>query len=279
MSRVSRRQQPDPFSESIYHLLPQPVAAAPVKTRHKSMYPPNTRPTASTFGPSTGSACMTTNLGGDYEIEPQSHAHKQSYATFGKKSHYSDPTNYLKKSTKQSLEVKSFQYKDTIKPPVVKRSEKPTMGRRSNANFIQENALNVITAETKKKYIEEPRYVNKPEYGQVPAYLSKVKAEVAAEQEYIQQYRESQAAMYDTAPQMQLLEESERVKLVAKLKKKWEEINRQYQGSTHVVTLDTVGKMRRKEDYESNLQSLEEAIHKMSKPFVFVHDSEQYNHY
>ncbi len=39
-----------------------------------------------------------------------------------------------------------------------------------------------------------------------------------------------------------------------------------------MVKLDTQGKIRRKEQYENELQSLEKAIEKLSKPMVFVHD-------
>ena len=46
------------------------------------------------------------------------------------------------------------------------------------------------------------------------------------------------------------------------------------QTMTHLVSLDTIGKTRRKEDYESQLQQLEKSIDKLSKKFVFVQDNE-----
>jgi hypothetical protein len=42
-----------------------------------------------------------------------------------------------------------------------------------------------------------------------------------------------------------LLQEEERVALLEGLKKKWEAVNKQYQTCTHIVTLDTIGKVRR----------------------------------
>jgi len=274
MSRGSQRQ----FSESIYNLVPQPVQQKPKQKRYVSQFPPDTQPTASTFGPSVGSSAMTTNMNGDYAIEPRSHAHRQNGATFGRQSdHYSDPTNFLKKSAKGALqEPQAFKYRDTIKPQVVKRSEKPTMGRRSQTNYIRENQVAAICSEPKKKNIEAARYRNKPDFGKVPEYLGQVKAEIAAEKEYINEQMEMQRQYYERPQdQMTMLAESERVELLAKLKDKWESINCKYQKCTHVVTLDTVGKIRRKEDHESQLQQLEQSIQKLDKKFVFVQQPTQ----
>ena len=41
---------------------------------------------------------------------------------------------------------------------------------------------------------------------------------------------------------------------------------------THLVRLDTIGKVRRKEEYEAELSSLEASIEKLSKANVFIQD-------
>lgn len=279
---MSRRGRQQNFNESIYNLVPKPQPKPQPRKRHVSKFPHDTAPTASTFGPSAGSACMTTNMSGDYAIDPTSHAHKRGGATFGKqKDHYADPTTFLKKSTKGSLQdPTAFKYQDTIKPPVVRGTERPTMGRRSNANFVRENQMAAIMSEPKKKGVDQIKYAQKSDFGKVPAYLSSVKAEIAAEQDYIQGEMERQRQMYER-PQdkMELLAEPERLELLNKLKKNWEITNQQYQKHTHVVTLDTVGKIRRKEDYESQLQQFEQAIEKLSKKFVFVQVANEYANY
>ena len=48
-------------------------------------------------------------------------------------------------------------------------------------------------------------------------------------------------------PQHRPLDEEERVSMVNGLKAKWEKINTDYQGGTHITKLDTKGKMRRRE--------------------------------
>jgi len=45
---------------------------------------------------------------------------------------------------------------------------------------------------------------------------------------------------------------------------------------THNIVLDTIGKIRRKEEYEGQLQTLEKSIEKLSKKFVFVQDADPY---
>lgn len=199
---------------------------------------------------------------------------KKNGANFGTQTeHYSDPTNYQKKTSTDLPESKPFRYNSTRKEGVVTRKEKPVMGRRSGKDFIKENAIEVIMADPapKKTTSNDPDYLNKKDYGQVPKYLNKVKKEVAMEKEYISQCLEQEAMMYQQRqPQMQLLEESERVRLLTQLKAKWEQVNHNYQNMTHIVTLDTIGKVRRKEEYESQLQQLEKSIEKMSKPLVFV---------
>jgi hypothetical protein len=73
-------------------------------------------------------------------------------------------------------------------------------------------------------------------------------------------------------PQMRQLPEEERLMLLTDLKTKWGLVNKKYQLGSHMVNLDTIGKIRRKEQYESELRQLEAAIEKLSRSPVFVQD-------
>jgi hypothetical protein len=221
---------------------------------------------------------MTTNIAGDYEMPKAAHSFSRKGADFGaEKEHYADPTSFLEKNDRTLPQPTSFSYKAKRKDPVVTRKEKPVMGRRSGKDFIKENAVEVIMAEPKKRPVNGPDYLKKNDFGKVPKYLGKVKKELAAEQDYIQQCLEQEHMMtQQRQPQMQLLEESERQRLLTQLKTKWEQVNHNYQNMTHIVTLDTIGKVRRKEEYESQLQQLEKSIEKMSKPLVFVQADQEY---
>lgn len=267
------------MNESIYNLIPEAEQPKQKTRRYRSKYPHQTPPTASTFGRGQATTVKTTNLGGDYALETVNHKYIKSGATFGRPTeHYSDPTNYMTKNTKAPLpQPKQFAYKSRRKAKTVKVDDKPVMGLSSGTNFIKENALAAIMQEPKVKTMPEPRYRDKEGFGQVPEYLADVKAEIAAERQYIQEVIAQEQQMFQMQNNdMQLMDETERQLLVQRLKIKWEEVNGKYQNMTHLVSLDTIGKKRRKEEFESLLSRLEKAIEKMSKPFVFVQDQPQY---
>lgn len=54
------------------------------------------------------------------------------------------------------------------------------------------------------------------------------------------------------------------------MKRKWDEINRDYQKITHIRLVDTTGLKRRKEGYEAELAEIEADIKKLNKLYVFV---------
>lgn len=54
------------------------------------------------------------------------------------------------------------------------------------------------------------------------------------------------------------------------LKRKWDEVNQEYQKHTHVKLVDTTGLKRRKEAYEKELGEIESDIKKLNKAYVFV---------
>lgn len=154
------------------------------------------------------------------------------------------------------------------------------MARQTKKNYVTENALAVIMAKPGGQTGDKPNYLKKTDYGQVPKYLEKVKGEIAVEKEYIRQVMaQQQEARIAMQPKMKQLPEEERLQLLDNLKKKWEAVNKQYQGMTHIVTLDTIGKVRRKEEYESQLQQLEKSIEKLSKKYVYVQEGDPYYGY
>ena len=48
------------------------------------------------------------------------------------------------------------------------------------------------------------------------------------------------------------------------------QVNKQYQTTTHMIMLDTMGKIRRKEKYEAELQQIERGIAKLQNKHVIV---------
>jgi hypothetical protein len=52
--------------------------------------------------------------------------------------------------------------------------------------------------------------------------------------------------------------------VLASLKRKWDSVNAKYQKMTHLVKLDTTGKIQRKEALEKELNQLEADIEKLA---------------
>ena len=104
----------------------------------------------------------------------------------------------------------------------------------------------------------------------MPPYLSKIKQEINDEYEYIRSMQQQQA---DEGPEgMRLMVDDERSELVQSLKSKWDAVNKTYQSSSvlSLASLDTIGKVKRKEMYEAQLSQIEKDIEKLSKKQVYV---------
>lgn len=265
-------------NESIYALIPPEKKVTVKPPMYKSKYPGKSVPTSSTFARATATQIPVSNIAGDYDVAPGNHRFKKEGSIYGKGSHYSDTTSYLKKNTKPTLpEASKFSYKSTSKSPLDCKPA-PQQSRQSK-NFIKENALQVIMSKPKDTTPNGIDYTKKADYGQRPAYLDDVAKEVEEEQKYIQTIMMQEQQQYTAQqPKMRLLSEEDRLELLDKLKTKWDSIDKKYQLATHMVNLDTIGKVRRKEEYESQLQQLEKSIEKLSKQNVFVQE-DMYQYY
>ena len=93
------------FEESIYNLTPKEQYVPAKPKRHRSQYPADLAPTASTFGLSTTSKPVCSNLAGKFNLEGGTHSHQAPKATFGglKGSAKPDTTTFAKKNTGQPI--------------------------------------------------------------------------------------------------------------------------------------------------------------------------------
>ena len=141
------------------------------------------------------------------------------------------------------------------------------MGLISQKNYITANAVDNILAVPRKQGRQELNYLQKQDYGKVPAYLSRVKDQIKDEYGMIEEMQQrNQPADQES---IDVLTEGDRERLLAGLKANWEAVNKEYQ--TLSFTLDTPAKKKRKEDYEAQLEEIERDIQKLNKKFVFVH--------
>jgi len=262
--------------ESIYKLIPPVVDPKQKEPMYRSKFPKDVAPTASTFGMHGTSKPGVKNIGGALHEYMGPHAAKKPHATFGKPDNRPDPTNILRKTQHTLPPPKPFEYPAPVEPrpqlPDAKELAANAKAATRDApvkNFVQANAVENILAAPKKP--EPPvDWKKKPSFGKVPQYLINIKKEIEDEYEYMRAMAEAQAA---AAPEgMRLMTNEEKDALILDLKKKWDAVNAEYQKTStlSLASLDTIGKIKRKEQYEAQLAQLEKDIEKLSKPVIWV---------
>jgi len=151
---------------------------------------------------------------------------------------------------------------------VPKNGDKPIHGLVSDKNFIVANAVEKILAAPKLPARQERDMLKKRNYGKVPKYVNKIKAEIEDEYNLVREMQIEEQNERDR--QRMLMPEEERQELIAALKKKWEVLMRDYQKESHHGKLDTIGKKSRKEVIEADMDQVEADIKKLQKNYIFV---------
>jgi hypothetical protein len=262
--------------ESVYDLIPPPPTRDIKGPIFRSKHDPTAPPTCSTFGRSTAATCLVTNAGGDTKSDPKAHPWKTEHSSFGPKNpDKANPKKFVKKQKRELPKKGRFVYHDAKKPPIPKPTEEPAQRDiQQPKNFIKMNTTAALNASPKRAEDRSINFLQKPDYGKVPGYLNDVKQEIQRETHLVQQIMsQHQETKSRDVPKMRQLSEDERLQLLGNLKAKWEEINKLYQGCTHIIALDSRSKIQKKEQYERELADLERAIERLSKKFVFVEDN------
>lgn len=269
--------------ESIYNLIPKPEYKEKKAPRYKSKYDPRGAVVGSTFGGAGSTALPGAGLGGD----SQKIAKKTGAGGFGPALGKSkpNPNNFMKKQAKTVMGMdlakskpSKFSYADSDKrrPGVPRKDDKPVMGLQSTKNFVTANAVESILAVPGNRARQEndvPVYRNKVDYGKVPSYLQNVKSEIESENAMIEEYvkrQEMEGALAGEDPPEEEITDEERDELLDALKTKWDAVNCKYQKMCHMVKLDTIGKVRRKEQMEAELTQLEKDIDMLEDRKVII---------
>lgn len=266
--------------ESIYKIIPPKEVVPEKPPMHKSCHKGSIPPTASTFGHAQTSHPLMTNISGEATDKVVA---QKSHRTMGKHpgSHQPDPQTWLKKLEKtekipplsqikreQPHLLQPSKLSNHTKPSIPKRDDQPILNLVTSKNFVVANAVETILAAPKKPAQGAKDYLHKEDYGKVPKYLNHIKQDIEAEYEYIRQLQ----AQEDDArnAQSRLLTDDEKHGLIMGLKAKWEAVNTDYQATTHLTKLDTIGKVKRKEKYEAELSQIEKDIEKLNRKHIYV---------
>lgn len=271
------------MSESIYNLIPQPVPPVIKPERYMSKHFGDKPPTFSTFGLTGTSKPGYKNVqGAELGMPEGHHVFKKSHATMGKEGNAKKPADMLKKGSggaagagdaNANASTAPFLYTDRMRPGLPSKEEcrqvSMALKHTETKNFITSNAVENILAVPKREE-EGVDWLKKPHFGEVPPYLTKIKQEIADEYDYIKSMQQQQ--MDDGPAGMRQMGEDERGELIHALKTKWDAVNKTYQGSSvlSLASLDTIGKVKRKEMYEAQLAQIEKDIEKLSKKVVYV---------
>ncbi|OWZ15951.1 hypothetical protein PHMEG_00010326 [Phytophthora megakarya] len=276
-----------PREECIYNLIPK-VHVEPVKPeRYRSRFDPKVQPTGTTFGVRGKTKLEGANLGAAQKMEKPASARG-----FGRLPAKPDPKSFTRKGERSATAVVSrkrddelivvfdssagkFNYPGPSRPPVVKRDDKPIMGLKSAKNYITANAVETILAipgNRARVRNEQPQYMKKEDFGQVPRYLGQVKDEIERENSMIEEFVRQNHDLMDeeNRDRVEDMDENERLALVDALKSKWDHVNAKYQKLCHNVVFDTLGKVRRKETFEKELDQLEKDIQLLEKGHVVI---------
>ncbi len=106
-------------------------------------------------------------------------------------------------------------------------------------------------------------YIEKPDFGKIPAYLRRIKRAIAKEDALELRLKAEEEAMMRA--KQRALSDEERKELTQGLHGKWEKVNSEYQKMTHMTALDTIGKIQRKEHFEKQLDQLERDLKLLSR--------------
>jgi hypothetical protein len=116
--------------------------------------------------------------------------------------------------------------------------DKPIMGLKSDKNYITANAVDVILMQSKKKFKEQPNFLQKKSYGKVPAYLAELKSKVESEYKTIREMQLKNEE--EEAAKKRQLECDELSTLREGLKKKLEQLKISYGDLSHKKVFDTL---------------------------------------
>jgi len=266
--------------ESVYAIIPPKPVILEKPPMHKSKHSAFRPPTSSTFHTKGTTVPFLSNLQGDQVDKPVRDLSARSMGP-PPGSARNDPATYMRKCAKtekvSSLSEVKRTNPDLLRPTVLSGRHKPSVPRReetpifnlvTSKNFVVANAVENILATPRKVPDAGKDYLHKEDYGKAPKYLEHIKRDIEDEFNYIrhlQQQREDASRSL-----VQALSEDERAKLIHGLKAKWEQVNTEYQATTHLTKLDTIGKTKRKEKYEAELSQIEKDIERLNRKNILV---------
>ncbi|KEG04736.1 conserved Plasmodium protein, unknown function [Plasmodium vinckei vinckei] len=255
--------------DNVYNIIKKSDEIKIKNILYKSIHNPNLMPSYSTFN-LRGKRYSIANVSGvlikkvekQKKVKDLQKTYEKKVLKKGEKNTIIAPLSEIKKTNPSLLTVKIKKkiYKDKL-PDI---NDIPLMNITADVDYVYDNAVEVINAKPveKKKKIgkvlldEDP--LLKEDYGKISPYLIKMKEELKEKQNLKKQ---------DIIDEEKIAKELEIKKqdLLIHLKNKFDEINKEYMKISHVVDVNSVVKLKKKENYEKQLNQLEKDIQKLEK--------------
>ena len=254
------------MNESVFNLIPAQaqvrVNPAMYRSKHR-----NLAPSCSTFG-LHGTSKVLANVAGEPEAAPPVHPSVKATGSFGKSvADTINPRDFLKCSAGATKPLTTFKRSQTQpKAAVPSKFDKPVMGLTTDKNFVVANAVESILTAPKRLEATVERAVDKQNFGQTPAYLNRIKAELKTQQVIAERAH----AQEISDRECEVMSEDEIEELRASLKVRQDALTKQFQ--TLSFTLETATQKKRKEMLERSMQEVEAMLKKLGKRRIIVVD-------
>ncbi|SBT78276.1 conserved Plasmodium protein, unknown function [Plasmodium ovale] len=255
--------------DNAYNMIKKSDETKIKKILYKSIHNPNLLPSYSTFN-LRGKRYNISNVAGELVKKVEKQKKVKDLQTScdkkilkkGEKNEKIPSLNEIKKINPTLLTVKKKKKK--FKDPVPDRNDIPLMNLTADVDYVYDNAVQVINTKPVEKKKKEGKMLldedplRKEDYGKISPYLIKIKNELKEKENLKKQDVIDEEKV---AKELELKKES----ILAELKNKYNEINKEYLKISHVVDINSVRKLKKKENYEKELNQLEKDILKLEK--------------
>ncbi|VWU50860.1 conserved protein, unknown function [Hepatocystis sp. ex Piliocolobus tephrosceles] len=255
--------------DNAYSMIKKNEVSKIKKVLYKSIHNPNLLPSYSTFN-LKGKRYNISNATGELikiiekqqKVKDLQKSNEKKVLKKGEKNPFIDSLSVIKKKNPELLTVQKKKKK--YKAPLPDRHDIPLMNITRDVDYIYDNAVQIINTKVveKKKKIAKPLLSENPllkeDYGKVSPYLIQIKNELKEKENM-----KKQDAVDELKIAQELQEKKE--KLLQDLKNKYDEVNTEYMKISHVVDVNSVRKLKKKELYEDQLRKLEKDIQKLEK--------------
>ncbi|CAG9573099.1 conserved hypothetical protein [Leishmania major strain Friedlin] len=149
--------------------------------------------------------------------------------------------------------------------------------RDATKNFVASNIVEISNMVPKRRKMQAPLPTSRKSFGETPAYMSRVKREIAEEKAFVESLQEAKAQRQQQAhaKYIYLLPREEHDKLVQSMRRRNDECI--YELQRMPFSKDTAGMRKRKTELEKTVEHIEVALKKLDRDALFIYKDDPVN--